>query len=110
MKARLPMNSKSRKAMMEEINRQIIESDTKYRDNLDALVLYTLHDKYGFGPRRLRQFWEAMSEVHEELITYYDMPEDGPWIMLEKLKSLGVDIHQWNEEFMKTRRKNLESK
>lgn len=41
-----------RKAMDMEINRQIIEADKRYTDDIDAMILYTLAVHLGFGPRR----------------------------------------------------------
>lgn len=44
-----------KKAMEMEINRQIIEADKRYTDDIDAMVLYTLAVHLGFGPKRLRR-------------------------------------------------------
>ncbi len=46
--------ARERKAMNEEINRQLIEADRKYTNDFDAMVLYTLHTHLGFGKKRLR--------------------------------------------------------
>lgn len=90
--------SAERKAMDKEIRRQIIEMDRKHSDDLDAMVLYTLHVKFGFGKKRLREFYDAMSEEHNNLIKHYEMPDDFSWLCKRKLKDIGVDIEQWNDE------------
>lgn len=93
------LTAKERKAMNIEINKQIAESDRKYQDNIDAMVLYALHTHLGFGPKRLRDFYEAFSVVHKSLTDYYEMSEDdGPWLAARKLKEIGVDVEAWNKE------------
>lgn len=44
--------AKERLAMNIEINRQIVEADRKYTNDIDAMVLYTLHVHLGFGKKR----------------------------------------------------------
>lgn len=100
MKARIPWNGSKaqRKAMMDEINRQILEADAKYTNNMDAVILYTLHVHLGFGKKRLRRFYEAFAAEHQRLVEHYQMPGDVPWVCDCKLKEIGVDVKQWNEE------------
>lgn len=90
--------AKERKAMNEEINRQLIEADRKYTNDFDAMVLYTLHRHLGFGKKRLRKFWEAFKTEHEKLIEHYQMPGEGAWLADYKLKEIGVDVAEWNKE------------
>lgn len=90
--------AKERLAMNIEINRQIVEADRKYTNDIDAMVLYTLHVHLGFGKKRLRRFWEAFQQEHKALIEYYQMPDDGAWLCQRKLKDIGVDVEEWNKE------------
>lgn len=90
--------AKERTAMNMEINRQIIEADKKYTNDIDAMVLYTLHVHLGFGKKRLRRFWEAFQQEHKALIEYYQMPDDGAWLCQRKLKDIGVNVEEWNKE------------
>ena len=55
------LTAAERKAMDMEINRQIVEADRRYADDIDAMVLYTLHVHLGFGKKRLRKFYDAFS-------------------------------------------------
>ena len=75
-----------KKAMEMEINRQIIEADKRYTDDIDAMVLYTLAVHLGFGPKRLRRFYEAFAAEHDRLIQHYEMPDDYTWLCKEELK------------------------
>lgn len=92
------LSAKEQKAMNMEINRQIIEADKKYTNDVDAMILYTLHIHLGFGKKRLRKFWEAFKEEHKKLVEYYQMPNDGAWLSRRKLKEIGVDVEAWNRE------------
>ena len=97
---RANFTASEREAMSKEIRRQIVEMDRKHSDDLDAMVLYTLHAKFGFGKKRLRQFYEAMLEEHDKLIKHYEMPDEYPWLCKYKLKEIGVDIEQWNDTIL----------
>ena len=94
------LSSKERKALDKEIRRQIIELDKQHSDDVDSMVLYTLHTRFGFGKKRLRQFYEALLQEHDKLVHHYDMPDDYPWLCKHKLKEIGVDIEQWNQELI----------
>ena len=86
------------KAMNIEINRQILEADAKYSTDVDAMILWVLHSRFGFGKKRLRRFYDAFSEEHQRLRDYYEMPDDCAWLCKRKLKDIGVDVEQWNQE------------
>ena len=82
-----------------EINKQILIADEKYKNNIDAMILWTLHTYLGFGPKRLRDFYEAFNRIHDSLVSYYEMEDsDDAWICMQKLKDMGVDVEAWNKE------------
>lgn len=92
------LTAKERKAMEIEINRQIVEADKQYTNNIDIMVLYVLHTHLGFGKARLRKFYEAFETEHQKLIDHYQMPDDNEWLADMKLKEIGVDVAAWNAE------------
>lgn len=92
------LTASERKAMEMEINRQIVEADRRYADDIDAMVLYTLHAYLNFGKKRLRKFYNAFSAEHDRLIQHYQMPDDYTWLCKEMLKRIGVDVEAWNKE------------
>lgn len=92
------MTSAEKKAMEIEINRQLVEADRRYTDDIDAMVLYTLNVYLGFGAKRLRDFYDALSAEHDRLIKHYQMPDDYTWLCKEMLKRIGVDVEAWNNE------------
>lgn len=103
------LTAAERKAMNIEINRQIIENDRKYAKDFDATILYFLHLKYGFGHKRLKEFFMEFDKLHEELIEYYQLDEqDGAWLCNHKLLEYGIDLDEWykEKEAMKVGSKN----
>lgn len=102
MKARIPyrMNSSAKKAMMEEINRQIVENDNQYSMDFDAAVLWTLHTVFGFGEKRLKKFLDCFSQEHQRLREHYQLsPEDDGWLYLHMLKEhTGFDLEEWYKQ------------
>ena len=91
---------RERKAMIREINRQIAARDEKYKEDIDALILYTLMARYGWKKKRLREFWKAFVEEHTALREFYQMNDDGDaeWLAHRMLREIGVDVHQWYKE------------
>ena len=94
------LTAAERKAMKIEINRQLIEKDKQYAADLDAMILYTLMAHYGWGKKRLKDFWKAFVVEHQALRDFYEMddPGDNEWLAHRKLKDIGVDVHEWYEE------------
>ena len=94
------LSASERKAMTLEINRQIMEKDEQYKEDIDAMILYVLMVHYGWKKRRLRKFWNAFIKEHRALRDHYLMndPGDNEWLAHWKLKDIGVDIHQWYME------------
>lgn len=94
------LTAAEKKAMNLEINRQLIERDKQYAEDIDAMVLYTLMTHYGWGKKRLKEFWDAFIESHNALREFYQMdaPGENEWLAHRKLKEKGVDIHKWYEE------------
>lgn len=106
MKARLPnlhLGKEMQKAIQDEVDRQIDErleqKLTKHYNDLDAMTLYTLHEEFGFGVKRLRRFYEAVLRMHKQVSSFYEMDgDDFFFVCKSKLKEIGVDIDAWNEE------------
>lgn len=114
MKAKIPFekrNPAGAAAAKAEILRQIIETNKEYELETDALFLWVLHEKYGFGLGRLRGLYEeifrARKEVHDFLRA---SPEDNPqcnqkqlendnrqaayFAFTKKLEDYGLDIEE----------------
>ena len=87
-----------RKAMDMEIRRQCAEYNSKNLNEIDAMVLWHLHEEFGFGKKRLMRFYESFSDRVTDLSAKYEMGEEKiPWMYQCKLKDYGIDIEELNK-------------
>ena len=99
MKARVPLPPVARKAMNMEIQRQLAEYDKKHILEIDSMILWLLHQLDGFGPKRLRKFYDALAPATEELVKRYEMDDsDKVWLCTRMLKNYGININEWEKE------------
>ena len=92
-------SANEKKARDKEIRRQLAEITLKQEKDIDALVLWHLHNEFGFGPKRLKRFFDTFSVAIKELSDWYAMAEtDQAWLATRKLKEYGIDIDEWYKE------------
>lgn len=93
------MTAAEKKAMDMEIKRQLAEYDQKNLAEVDAMILWVLHDQFGFGAKRLRKYFDAFNVATKGLVDRYQMDEDDDiWLCTQMLKRIGVDIEAWHKE------------
>lgn len=93
------MSAAEKKAMDMEIQRQLAEYDRKHLAEIDAMILWVLHEQFGFGPKRLRRYYDAFQSAIDSLVGHYQMDTgDDVWISTHMLKQIGVDIEEWHKE------------
>ena len=93
------MTAAEKKAMNMEIQRQLAEYDMKHMNELDAMVLWHLHEEFGFGLKRLKRFYDTFKPQVDALLERYVMDDsDMVWLCTYKLKQYGIDIEKWNKE------------
>lgn len=86
------LTSAEKKAMNMEIERQLAEYTRKHEVELNAMILYVLHEQLGFGEQRLRKFFDRFSVEIDALVKYYEMDdEDAEWLCTRKLLDMGID-------------------
>lgn len=85
-----------REAMLHEINQQILQKDKEYQLNLDTMVLWSLKQFAGWGPKKLRDFYFFMFKEHFRMREFYELDDLYP--ERHKLKEKGVDIEGWYSE------------
>lgn len=86
-------------AISREIKKQLAERMRNHEDNVDAQVMYVLNQKFGFGKKRLREFYLAFQEEVSSLINHYEMPGESEYLAKAFLKEhVGVDVEAWNDE------------
>lgn len=106
MKAKIPFekrNPAGAAASKAEILRQIIETNKEYELETDALFLWRIHKKYGFGLGRLRELYEDVFRARKEAYDFLRAGSDenetrrvAYFAFTKKLADYGLDI---GEEF-----------
>lgn len=96
MKARYGFTSQGKKAMIREINRHIVEQEDKFIQQIDAMILYTLHVELGFGKKRLERFYRAIIRNYKDLCKRYEMDDAFPAECI--LRDIGVDLDKLRKE------------
>lgn len=93
------LTAAERKAMNMEIERQLAEYTRKYEVELNAMILYVLHEQLGFGEQRLRRFFDRFSVEIDALVNRYEMSDaDAEWLCTRKLLDMGIDVAKWCAE------------
>ena len=92
------LSKKEQRALDEEIDRQMIERHRQFTDDFDYMVMKLLHDHFGFGPVRLRRFYDLFINDNEALIKHYEMPDAGVYIARKEMDAIGCNIEKWNQE------------
>lgn len=95
---RYSMSKEEKRAMHYEAARQMRAITDKLALELDATILWAAHEKWGKGKKSLREFYDFVAESREELVRLYEMHNDAEFILLRKLKEIGVDLEAWNKE------------
>lgn len=85
-----------KKAMIEEIDRQILARDREFQLDVDTMVLWTLYHVFGWGKVRLKRFYDAAFKEHERMREYFQMQDLYPERAI--LKEKGIDVEAWYHE------------
>lgn len=90
---------KSRKRLTPKFSGSVRNLTERTQKAIDALVLWILHEKFGFGRKRLRAFYDFFNTEIDALVKRYEMgDEDKAWLCTYMLKRYGIDISEWNKE------------
>lgn len=93
------LTAAEKKALDIELKRYFAEYDYKNIKEIDAIVLWVLHEQFGFGPERLKRFFDNFNSSVKELLDRYELDEsEDAWMCTYKLKEIGVDVEKWYKE------------
>ena len=95
---RYNMSKEEKRALHHEVARQARDITNKFALELDATILWAAHEKFGMGKKRLREFYDYIANCREDLVQRYEMENDAEFLLLHKLKEIGVDLKAWSEE------------
>lgn len=81
------------------INEQLIEAAHREEADTMALVCYILHEKFGFGKKRIEVFMKEYHEGLDELCNWYELENtDALFLARRKMQELGVDTDKFAKE------------
>lgn len=91
------LNRAEREALDREVRKAIAEYDAKNAMEIDAMILWILHEQFGFGPKRLKRFHDNFITELRALTDRYELPKtDTPWLCMHKLEQYGIDLNEWD--------------
>ena len=89
---------KEQKAIDAEVAKMVIEKYIEMADDVDYMILKILHDHFGFGPVRLRKFYEVFQKENNALKSHYEMEDAGVYIARKEMNALGCNVEEWGKE------------
>lgn len=92
--------SAEKKTLDIEIQKELAIHMKNIGHEIDAMILLVLHEEFGFGPVRLRRFYDSFKLRMDDLTNTYVMNECGDlsWLCRHKLKEYGIDVTEWSKE------------
>lgn len=96
MKVRLNRNQPNqaqKKVLKEECRREFHNLLENYNKQVALQVMHILHFDYGFGEKRLRQFFLKLKDMQNDLVARYEVGDDDvPDICRIQLRDDGIDL------------------
>lgn len=98
MKARIknPLNSKQQKILEQECIKEFDRLLEAYNKEVVLQVMYILRFEYGFGQKRLKEFFDKLALMQVKAINRYEVKnEEIPDICEIKLRESGIDLSEF---------------
>lgn len=84
-----------KKPLMREMNRQCIEYEKAHEAEQVCRALWILHSHFGWGAKRLTEFFKAYHGEVAEMIQHYELdPTDDLWLCMKKLHDAGFSFEE----------------
>ena len=95
------LSNREMQALDGSIREQIGQHIGKLKGNIEAIVLWELHEQYGFGAKRLEAFLEGFQPALQELMNFYGVEgtEEVEFACIHNLKSIGFDTDKLGKAF-----------
>ena len=91
-------NSKQKRALKEECRREFHNLLETYNKQVALQVMHILHFDYGWGAKRLRQFFEKLKVMQNRHIERYEVKDDDvPDICEIQLRDAGIRFEEFFE-------------
>jgi hypothetical protein len=91
-------NAKQKKVLKEECRKEFYKLLEHYNKQVALQVMNILHFDYGFGEKRLRQFFFKLKEMPARYIERYEVEDDDvPDICEIQLREAGINFEDFFE-------------
>lgn len=91
--AQQALKGPGQEAMSREINKQLLEADRRFALDTDSMVLWSIRQFAGWGPKKMKEFYLFMFKEHLRMREFYEMNSTYP--ERYKLKEKGIDVEAW---------------
>lgn len=95
MNVRIPkLSAAQKKEIAKEARYQVNRLMPLVVQNVEAIILWQLHEQYGFGVKRLKRFFESTAPMITGMLEEYNFKtdEDAIWVCKYKLREIGIDL------------------
>lgn len=95
------LSNREMQALDGSIREQIGQQIAKLKGNIEAIVLWQIHEQYGKGAKSLEGFLEAFQPALQELMNFYgvESAEETEMACVYNLKSIGFDTDKLGKAF-----------
>ena len=95
------LSNREMQALKGEIRETIASSVGKLSGNIEAIVLWQLHEQKKMGVKQLEAFLEGFRPALRELMDFYgiESTEDVEFACVQNLKSIGFDTDKLGKAF-----------
>lgn len=94
-----PMFRDARREVYRQVNNELVAATNRFFRDETSVVLWVLHDQFGFGKDRLKKFYVNYEKVNADLRKHYSMSNSDMRYMTDRLlKEIGVDLDAWEME------------
>lgn len=95
------LSNREMKALNGQIREQVGQNIVKLKSNIEAIVLWCIHEQYGSGAKKLEAFLESFQPALQELMNFYgvESTEDVELACIYNLKSIGFDTEKLGKAF-----------
>ena len=108
------MNAYGKRYGKRKAKEAIADETAIFIEHCDLIILWILHEVFGFGAKRLRRYYRAFSEAYDVFRDKYRREDDirtlgerGDTVVLKvRLKEIGFDYDAEGEEILKEKEAN----
>lgn len=89
----------ARKQVLREVNAELAKATDRFYYDEVTVILWVLHETFGFGRDRLKRFYDNYSLVNNQLKEHYSMQDNDLHYLTEQLLAgIGVTIEEFERE------------